>query len=67
MGVLDMAQLMVRLRAYGGEVIERQVVDEDESAIYVTRPEEVTKSAALGRAPRVVGFPLADIVSRDES
>lgn len=59
-----MAATMVRLRAYGGEVILREVVAEDESTIYVTRPEEVTKSAALGRAPRVVGFPIADIVSR---
>lgn len=60
-----MAQLMVRLRAYGGEVIERQVVAEDETTIYVMRTDEVTKSAALGREPRVVGFPRQDVVSRE--
>ncbi len=54
--------VQVRLRAYGGEVITRTVVREEDGIVVVCRDAEFVLAGREGREPRVVGFPKADVI-----
>lgn len=52
----------VRVRAYGGRVLERVVVEVRDDAILVCTPEEIDAATKRGRRPVCVGFPLSELV-----
>ena len=56
----------VRLRAYGGEVIERRVVAIHESSVAVCTEAEYEAARVAGRPPVAVGFHLTAVVSGDD-
>jgi hypothetical protein len=46
----------VRVRAYGGVVLERRAVRADERMVYVTTEQEYRAALREGRKPDAVGF-----------
>lgn len=56
----------VRLKTYGGQVVERRVMDVRERSVIVTTKEEFERAAREKREPICIGFPLSDVVE-DES
>lgn len=57
---------MIKLRAYGGEVIVRRVVSLRNGTVVVCSSEEFDRAASEGREPTVVGFRLEDVVQGKE-
>jgi len=53
---------MVRVKAYGGKVIARRVVEVRERSVAVTTKEEYDAAAKEQREPICIGFPLSDIL-----
>jgi hypothetical protein len=55
---------MARLRASGGEVIERVVIRENFGlqTIVVCGCDEYEAATREGREPRAVGFPMSDVI-----
>ena len=66
MGVEVIAMLqpgdVVRLRAYGGQEIERRVVEATKDVIMVCREDEYQRARKQGRQPLSVGFRKADLL-----
>lgn len=56
----------VRLRAYGGEIIERVLLAVERGTVVVCRKEEYEAAERERREPVVIGFPLSDVVESDE-
>ncbi len=56
----------VRLRAYGGEVITRRVVEIDDEMIAVCRDDEYQAAEREGREPITVAFWKEDIIDDAE-
>lgn len=52
----------VRVRAYGGEIITRRVVEVDGDIIVICRDDEYQAARREGREPVSVGFPRSAIV-----
>jgi hypothetical protein len=52
----------IRLRAYGGEEIERRVVGVKGDVVVVCRDEEYQKARKEGREPITVGFRIDDVL-----
>lgn len=46
----------VKVRAYGGEVLERRVVGVNKRVVYVSSEEEYQAALQEGREPNGVGF-----------
>jgi len=57
---------MIRLRAYGGQIIERRLVRLDKNTLVVCRPEEYDAAQSERREPIVVGFHIEDAVGTSE-
>lgn len=51
----------VRLRAYGGEIIERVAVDLRGAMVYVCKVEEYEQAIRESRTPVSIGFRISDI------
>ena len=49
---------VIRVRAYGGEEIERRVVEVTGSTVYLCRDEEFQAAEGEGREPTCVGSSL---------
>lgn len=47
----------VKVRVYGGAVVERRVAETTDRLIYVTAEEEYQAARREGREPNAVGFP----------
>jgi len=58
-----MATTTIRLVAFGGEIITRVAVREEDDFVLVCRPEELATAQREAREPRLVGFPKSDIVA----
>ena len=58
-----MAATTIRLVAFGGEIITRVAVSEEDDVVLVCRPEELAIAHREHREPRLVGFPKCDIVA----
>lgn len=56
---------VIRLRAYGDEIIERVLMDFDRDHVYITTQEEYEAAGREGREPRMVGFRREDVVPDD--
>jgi hypothetical protein len=54
----------VKLRAYGGEIIERRIVAVRGNTVAVCKDEEYQAAQREGREPLSVGFPLSAVVER---
>jgi hypothetical protein len=53
---------MIKLRAYGNEVITRQLVRLNDETVVVCRPEEYEAALREKREPVSVGFHIRDVV-----
>jgi hypothetical protein len=53
---------MIKLRAYGNEVITRQLVRLDKETVVVCRSEEYEAAIRENREPVSVGFNIRDVV-----
>ncbi len=53
---------MIKLRAYGNEVITRQLVRLDKETVVVCRSEEYEAAVREKREPVSVGFNIRDVV-----
>lgn len=53
---------MVKLRAYGGEEIIRNVIRLEKDIVVVCRPEEYENARSQGREPTGVGFHIKDVI-----
>ncbi len=53
----------IRVLAYGGEELERRVIDIGEKVVQVCSEEEFRKAKAEERSSDVVGFLLTDIIA----
>ena len=53
---------LVRVRAFGGEVLERRVVDDLGKHVVVCSEAEFRRAAAEHREPQGIGFPKSDVV-----
>lgn len=54
---------MIRVRAYGGEVLNRRLIEVREQMAVVTTDEEYKAAAREKREPICIGFPLADVIA----
>ncbi len=54
---------MIKLRAYGGEEVIRQVVRVNKDTVVVCRSEEYENARREGREPVAVGFRVKDVLS----
>lgn len=52
----------IKLRAFGGEIIERILVRDCGDVVEITREDEYIKAQNENRLPVVVGFKKADMV-----
>ena len=57
---------MVKVRAFGGRIMERRVVKAYGGMVYVCRDEEYQAAQREERKPVCIGFSLADIVGETE-
>lgn len=53
---------LIQLKTYGGQVVERRVVDVRERSVIVTTKKEYETAAREKREPICIGFPLSDVV-----
>ena len=56
---------MVRLKAYGGEIIERVLVQQDAGHVYVCTLNEYEDSRRTGREPTCAGFAIEFLVNEE--
>jgi hypothetical protein len=56
----------VQVRAFGGEILARRVVEVDGDTIAICRDEEYQTAQREGREPITVGFPRSAIVEGEE-
>lgn len=56
---------MIRLKAYGGKVIERRVVTVRYPKVYVCTEEIYRMAQMTGKRPLCVGFNMCDIVDEE--
>jgi hypothetical protein len=52
---------IVRVRAYGGEILERRVVSDLGRTVVICCEAEYKAATVAGREPEGVGFPRADV------
>lgn len=57
-----MVGTMIKLLAYGDEVITRRVVEVRPGVVYVCREDEYERAVREHREPVTVGFPIADVL-----
>ena len=53
---VEVSKRSVALEAYGGEIIERVVIAETDTHVFVCRDEELAAAKRQGRKPQTVGF-----------
>ena len=53
---------VVKIRVFGGDVVERVVIEERETVVVACKPDEYRQAAQEGRKPQGVGFPLEDVL-----
>lgn len=53
---------IIKVRAYGNEILVRQVIQVKKDIVVICRPDEYNKSHIEGREPIGVGFQLKDVV-----
>ena len=58
---------IVKVKAYGGEMLERRVVADLGRTVVICNEEEYQTANRGGRQPEGVGFPRADILQQAES
>jgi hypothetical protein len=58
---------LVTVRAFGGELLKRRVVNELTNVVLVCSEKEYRKAAEEGREPDAVGFPKEDVKSLAKS
>jgi hypothetical protein len=59
---MEIGQL-IKLRAYGGEELIRQVVRTAKDVVVVCRPDEYEKANKEKRVPVSVGFHIKDVIT----
>lgn len=53
---------VVKIRVYGGDVVERVVIEERETVVIACNPREYERAMQEGRKAQGVGFPLEDVL-----
>lgn len=56
---------MIKLRAYGNEVITRRLVRLDKDIVIVCQPDEYETARSEEREPIGVGFHITDVISQN--
>jgi hypothetical protein len=56
------ANATVKLKAYGGQVIQRKVVFIKNNKVYVCLESEFLLASQEHRRPECIGFPMSDVV-----
>jgi hypothetical protein len=58
---------LVKVKAYGGQMIVRRVVEVRERSVILTTKEEYETAAREKREPICIGFPLSDVVEENQT
>ena len=53
---------VVRIRVFGGRVVDRVVIEKRETVVVACNPDEYKQAAQEGRKPQGIGFPLEDVL-----
>ena len=56
---------VIKLRAYGGEILIRRVVAIEDGIVFVSKEEEFEAANKESREPVAVGFHIGDVLKND--